>query len=133
MTTSKSKVEFYDSIDVLNLERFSMFNKFIMLDAEIGATVFDFDKIVVRVHEFIDKELFTEAKNELMNLRLVVNNILTGNSPKGLAFASLIKKINGKEVTDYSDANLKAILNRLSTEGLEILDVHKTIEQVKKK
>ena len=35
-------LEFFDGIDVMPMQRFNAFNKFVMLDAELGSTVFDF-------------------------------------------------------------------------------------------
>ena len=129
----KFDLELFDSIDKLPFERFNAFNKYVMLDSELGATVQDFDKVTVRVYEFISKEMYEEAKNELLNLRIVVNNILTGNSSKGLAFASLISKVNGKPLDDYSEEKLKALLSDLSKEGLDVKQVIEAAAEVKKK
>jgi hypothetical protein len=129
----KFDLELFDSIDQLPFERFNAFNKYVMLDSELGATVQDFDKITVRVYEFLNKEMYDDAKNELLNLRIVVNNILTGNSSKGLAFASLISKVNGKAMEDYSEDKLKALLLDLSKEGLDVKTVSETASEVKKK
>jgi len=129
----KIEVELFDTIDQLPFERFNAFNKYVMLDSELGATVQDFDKITVRVYEFITKEMYDEAKNELLNLRIVVNNILTGNSSKGLAFASSISKVNGKVVEDYSEEKLKELLVDLSKEGLDVKQVVDSTTEVKKK
>jgi hypothetical protein len=129
----KTELELFDSIDQLPFERFNAFNKYVMLDSELGATVQDFDKITVRVYEFLNKEMYDDAKNELLNLRIVVNNILTGNSSKGLAFASLISKVNGKAMEDYSEDKLKALLLDLSKDGLDVKTVAETASDVKKK
>lgn len=129
----KFELELFDSIDKLPFERFNAFNKYVMLDSELGATVQDFDKVTVRVYEFISKEMYEEAKNELLNLRIVVNNILTGNSSKGLSFASLISKVNGKPLDDYSEEKLKALLSDLSKEGLDVKQVIEAAAEVKKK
>ena len=129
----KFELELFDSIDQLPFERFNAFNKYVMLDSELGATVQDFDKITVRVYEFLNKEMYDDAKNELLNLRIVVNNILTGNSSKGLAFASLISKVNGKAMEDYSEDKLKALLLDLSKDGLDVKTVAETASDVKKK
>jgi len=129
----KFDLELFDSIDQLPFERFNAFNKYVMLDSELGATVQDFDKITVRIYEFLNKEMYDDAKNELLNLRIVVNNILTGNSSKGLAFASLISKVNGKAMEDYSEDKLKALLLDLSKEGLDVKTVSETASDVKKK
>ena len=133
LKVGKFELELFDSIDKLPFERFNAFNKYVMLDSELGATVQDFDKVTVRVYEFISKEMYEEAKNELLNLRIVVNNILTGNSSKGLSFASLISKVNGKPLDDYSEEKLKALLSDLSKEGLDVKQVIEAATEVKKK
>lgn len=130
MTT---ELEFYKSIEDLPLERFNAFNKYVMLDSELGSSVSDFDKTIIRVNEFIIKDMKDEANRELQNMRFVINNVLMMNNLKGLAFASMIKKINGKEVTDYSEDGLKKLLKQLSDEGLTIGEVNKTTSEVKKK
>jgi len=127
------KLEFYESIDKFPLERFNAFNKYVMLDSELGSTVQDFDKNVIRINEFISKDMLDEAKKELLNLRFVVNNILTGNDTKGLAYASTISRIDGKPVEDYSEENLKVILKKLSDNGLTIGEVVEKIKDIKKK
>ena len=126
-------LEFFDGIDVMPMQRFNAFNKFVMLDAELGSTVFDFDKINTRIMEFVSKDMKEEALKELLNLRLVYNNILNENDTNGLAFASLIKKINGEEVEDFSEKNLKEILLKLSKQGLDNVKIHETNTAVKKK
>ena len=126
-------LEFFDGIDVMPMQTFNAFNKFVMLDAELGSTVFDFDKINTRIMEFVSKDMKEEALKELLNLRLVYNNILNENDTKGLAFASLIKKINGEEVEDFSEKNLKEILLKLSKQGLDNVKIHETNTAVKKK
>ena len=129
----KKTVELYDNIDFMPFDRFNAFNKYVMLDSELGATIQDFDKITVRVYEFLNKEMIDEAKNEMLNLRIVVNNVLTENSSKGLAFASLICKIDSSVIEDYSEENLRKILLNLSNEGLDVKKVVESIKDVKKK
>jgi hypothetical protein len=127
------KIEFFEGILDMPFERFNYYNKYVMLDSELGSTVSDFDKIVVRINEFVTKDMKEEATKELLNLRFVVNNILSDESHKGLAFATLIKKFDGKEVNDYSTHNLKKILSTLSKSGLKVKDVLVKSEDLKKK
>ena len=126
-------LEFFESIDEFPLERFNAFNKYVMLDSELGSTIQDFDKNIIRINEFIAKDMLDEAKNELLNLRFVVNNILSENSPKGLAFANTIKKIDGKPLDDYSEEKLRAILKDLSADGLTVKEVYEHNKDLKKK
>jgi hypothetical protein len=129
----KTKLEFYSSIEELPLERFNAFNKYVMLDSELGSNVQDFDKTILRINEFMLKDMKDEASRELQNVRFVINNVLTMNNVKGLAFASMIKTINGKELTDYSETNLKRVLKDLSDDGLTVGEVIKETSEVKKK
>jgi hypothetical protein len=104
-----------------------------MLDGELGSTVFDFDKVMIRVHEFIKNEMYTEAQRELLNIRIVYNNILEGNNVRGLAFAVMIKNMDGKAVEDYDSENLNLILKKLSKEGLDNVKVCEVRNDLKKK
>ena len=126
----KSKLEFYDTIDKFPLERFNAFNKYVMLDTELGSTVQDFDKTVIRIAEFMNKEMKEEANRELQNLRFVLNNVLSGNNTKGLAYACTIKKIDGVLLDDFSEDNLKRILKELD---LTVGEVEEHNSEVKKK
>ena len=126
-------LEFYESIEELPLQRFNAFNKYVMLDSELGNTVQDFDKMVVRVSEFMSKEMYEDARAELMNMRIVYHNVLTENDVKGLAFASTIKRYKGKDVLDYSEENLRKILDDLEKEGLTVKEVVDKNNDLKKK
>ena len=133
LALENNKVEFFSSIKDLPFTRFNDFNRFVMMDAEIGGTIQDFDKFVVRMNEFITKDLKDEAVKELLNLRLNVNNILNGINYRGLAFACLIKKMNGKEVHDVSLDNINKILKTLSGSGMTIGNVTDKVDELKKK
>lgn len=133
ITIGKHKIEFFDGILDMPFERFNYYNKYVMLDAELGSTVQDFDKVIIRINEFVSKDMKDEATKELINLRFVVNNVLSEKSHKGLAFATLIKKFDGKEIEDYGEDNLKTMLIKLSRQGLKVKDVITNNEDLKKK
>ena len=86
----KHKIEFYDSIDSLPFDRFNSFNKYVMLDAELGSDV------------------------------------------RGLAFACLVRRIDGEKVHDFSIENMRSILDKLSGWGLEIGHVRNNTDVIKK-
>ena len=44
IVNKKHSVILFDSIDELQIERFNAFNRFVMLDAEVGGTIFDYDR-----------------------------------------------------------------------------------------
>jgi hypothetical protein len=129
----KHKIEFYDSIDLMPFDRFNSFNKFIMLDAELGSDVIAFDQKISKIFEFLGKEMSKNATNELYNLRVVYHNIMEMNNNKGLAFACLIRSIDGEPLKNYSIENLRAVLEKLNSWGLKMLDVSEHSDNVKKK
>ncbi len=126
-------IEFYSDVSELPFARFNSFNKYVMLDAELGSTVQDFDKTWVRINEFMDKDMLDDAKRELLNMRIVYHNIISENDVKGLAFASMIKKYKGKQIDDFSEEKLKELLQELSSKGLTIKDVADKNSDLKKK
>ena len=128
----KHTVEFYDSIDSLPFDRFNSFNKFVMLDAELGSDVIAFDQKISKIFQFLGKEMTKEATGELYNLRNTYHNIMTQNNVRGLAFACLIRKIDDKKIEDYSIENMKSILNKLSGWGLEIGQIKESNDSIKK-
>ena len=129
----KHKIELFDSIDNLPFDRMNAFNKYVMLDAQLGSNVLDFDKILIKAHQFIQAKMNDQAAQELINIRQVVHNILTGTNLKGFAFASMIKTIDDKEIKDYSIGGLGEILNKLSEWGLTGGNVNAATEDLKKK
>ena len=128
----KHTVEFYDSIDSLPFDRFNSFNKFVMLDAELGSDVIAFDQKISKIFQFLGKEMIKEATGELYNLRNTYHNIMTENNVRGLAFACLIRKIDDEKIEDYSIENMKSILKKLSGWGLEIGHVKESNDSIKK-
>lgn len=128
----KHTVEFYDSIDSLPFDRFNSFNKFVMLDAELGSDVIAFDQKISKIFQFLGKEMTKEATGELYNLRNTYHNIMTQNNVRGLAFACLIRKIDDEKIEDYSIENMKSILKKLSGWGLEIGQIKESNDSIKK-
>tara|TARA_R110001599_G_scaffold120898_1_gene292117 strand:- start:146 stop:802 length:657 start_codon:yes stop_codon:yes gene_type:complete len=104
-----------------------------MLDAELGSDVIAFDQKISKIFEFLGKEMTKNATNELYNLRVVYHNIMEMNNNKGLAFACLIRSIDGEPLKNYSIENLRAVLEKLNSWGLKMLDVSEHSDNVKKK
>lgn len=107
------KVEFYDSIDELPVVRYQRFNKMLLVDAGVGSDISDFDNHIERVLTFIANGKNEMAATELSNLRQNVFFVQQNLSPRFLAFASLIKSIDGKPCNDISDDGLQRTLQRL--------------------
>lgn len=100
----------YDSIDEMPIVNFQKYNKYLLIDSGIGSDIDDVDAHLVRLAKLIKSDT-AKANQELLNLRQNLHMIVSGISPKYLAFAALIYSVDGKVVTDLSDDNLKSILN----------------------
>jgi hypothetical protein len=113
----RTKLMLYTDIDQLPAERFSKVNKFWMLHDELGSSFEDIDRIhISRIKLALDDKV--KASKILDNMRVLIHNIINKVNPESMAFACLIHSIDGVEITDLSDENLKKIITELSTKGL---------------
>lgn len=130
-TVGKNKIEIYDSIDELPIRRFHKFNKYMLVDAGIGSDLNDINDHIFKTIRYVDKGDKENAKRQLDNLRQSLYMVSQETNIKHLSFMVLIKSINGKEVHDLSDDNMKRLLKFFENESKSFLD--KLIEFVKKK
>lgn len=124
-------IKIYDSIDELPIINFQKYNKYLLIDSGIGSDVNDIDAHITRIAKFIKAGSQDKALQELQNMRQNMYMINSGISPKYLAFAALIHSIDGKELTDLSDDNLKEVLENIK--HLEHSAIEKFLIWLKKK
>lgn len=127
---AKKKLAIYDSIDELPIINYQKFNKYCIFDSNVGSNLDDIQQHINAVMKLVDRDV-AKAKTELQNMLMGLSMIVSEISPKYLAFAALIHSIDGKEVKDYSDENLKRIIASLQTEKHNIL--LELFESLKKK
>lgn len=120
----------YDAIDELPIKRFHKFNKMLLIDAGIGSDLADFDTHLQRAIIYAGSKTPQMAITELNNLRQNVWMIQTELSPKHLAFATLVKKIDGVEYEDISDDALKKIIEIFA--DVPVKEITAPIEVAKK-
>lgn len=126
-------VELYDSAEVLPIKRYQRFNKYLMIDNEVGSCFEDFDKRTMKIIELLKKDLKNEAVIEMENRRQMVFNSYENYSPKNLALAILVYSINGVVFNDYSESKLDEIVNELDKIGFTKILMDQEIDEVKKK
>ena len=127
---NKHTVEIYDSIDELPIKRFQKFNKYMLIDSGIGSDFQDVLSHIDRAKIYI-KSNPVMAATELDNMRQSIYLLVDELSPKHMAFAALVRKIDGEEMNDISDAGLKRVLEILSEAKKGWLDG--VLNSVKKK
>lgn len=120
----------YDSIESLPIVRFHKYQKLLLIDSGVGADIDSLDQRLEKARRFLMAGKNEQAEKELENLRQCVHLVQTGLSPKHMAFAALVTKVDGKEY-DGSDEALQSVTDLLSdvTEG----ELTAQIEAVKKK
>lgn len=127
----KFEVEIYDAIEDLPMQRFHKYNKMLLVDAGIGSDLADFDRHVEKAAIYARSKTPELAAVELDNMRQNVYFIQTGISPRHLAFAVLVKSIDGKEYNDLSDDGLQKIVDMFA--DVPIKDITAEFAAVKKK
>lgn len=125
------KVEIYDAIDMLPIPRFHKYQKYLLVDSGVGSDIQAFDQRVEKARRFMMVGQTDKAIKEFENLRQCVFMIQSELSPRHLAFACLVKSIDGRECGDLSDDGLRGVLDKFkdATEG-ELTD---QLDSVKKK
>ena len=106
---NKHKIEIFDAIDEMPIQRFQKYNKYMLIDSGVGSDLQDILDHVERAKIYI-KENPTMAVAELDNLRQAIYLVSEEMSPKYMAFAVLVNKIDGKPADDLSDVGLKKVL-----------------------
>lgn len=109
------KVELYDSIDELPIVRYNKYNKLMLIETGVGSDLNDINSHVNKIKGFMNKSDNKSAFIELDNLRQNLYFISQSMSPKYLAFAVLVKSIDGVIQFDLSEESLKKIIDVLSS------------------
>lgn len=126
-------VEYFDAIDDLPIVRHHRFNEFISLGSGIGSTMGDVDKHIMGAVQMVQKGDKDMAVNKLLNMRQCIIFAIENVSPESMAFAVLVHKIDGVEMTDTTDHGLKKVVGMLSEIKITYGMVKSIIEFVKKK
>ena len=113
----RTKLMLYTDIDQLPAERFSKVNKYWMLNDELGSSFDDIDRIHI-TRLILSLNDTDKAKRVIDNMRVLIYNIINEVNPESLAFMCLVFSIDGVEIVDLSDENLKRTLKYLSDRGL---------------
>lgn len=127
------KIEVYDNTQNLPILRFQKFNKYLMLANEVGNSFEDYDARTAKALQFLQKNMVTEAIQELNNRRQAVFNAYNEYSPAGRGFAILVKKIDDKVYTGISPDELDEVLRHLEKVGIGYDMTLKTMTEIKKK
>ena len=127
------EIVYYETPHDLPIRRYQKFNKYLMIAAEVGETLGDYDRRTQRAIVYLNNNDTANAAKELQNRRQAVFNALQEYSPTGLALACMVKSINGQQFNDISNEGLQHILNELDKQQLSRFSLIENIERLKKK
>lgn len=127
----KHTIEIYDAIDELPVVRFHAYNKMLLIDSGVGSDLQDVDNHIEKAMRYAKSKTPELAAVELDNLRQNIYLIQSSINPRHLAFAALVKTIDGKEYNDISDSGLQNVVDMLS--DVTISELTAELEAVKKK
>jgi hypothetical protein len=127
----KHSVTTWQTIDELPIDRFSSWNKYMMLDGALGGSFEDIDRLhIATIAQVLDDK--QKAMQQLMNLRELVYGVISGVNYQHRAYCCLVHSIDGVETTDYSDTGIGETLKQLSQIGVSHGDVKKKTRIAKK-
>ena len=105
-------IEIFDSIDEMPINRFQKYSKYMLIDSGVGSDLQDILDHIERA-KIYTKTNPALAVTELENMRQALYLVSEEMSPKYMAFAVLVNKIDGKPADDLSDVGLKRVLDTL--------------------
>lgn len=127
------EVVFYETAEKMTMKRYQRFNKYLMIDNEVGSDFGSFDAKLAKAVSYLKKGMTEPAAKELDNFRQMVYNSFMNYSPQNMALALLVRSIGGEPCNDITAKGLEAVLDKL--EDLEFSKelALATIADVKKK
>jgi len=127
------QIEFYDSAEDLPIRRYQKFNKFLMIDNEVGSDFIDFNKRTAKAVDFLRNKMLEQAVQELENRRQMVYNSFMEYAPRDRALAILVRSIDGKLVSEFSADALDEVIDKLDSLELSKMKADQIVDESKKK
>lgn len=124
-------IEIFSDIEEMQSWRFMKFNKFVLIDSNIGATIEDVDRRFQNLYLMAKNEENDKIKNEINNLRQSIYFVLTETNTSMMSFIALINKVDGEYFNDLSDDGIKRMQNLLK--GMSIRTAKSIVQDIKKK
>lgn len=121
------KVEFYDNIEDLPIVQFHRYGKYCLVEGGIGDSIQDIDRHITRVINYLGDP--KKAHQELLNLRQCMYMVVTEQDIHHKATLCLVKSVDGKEWSDFSDSGLDKLYELVN--GATIKELNELVENVR--
>ena len=127
------KIEIYDDIKEMPAYRYNMYQKAMVFTSGIGNTLGDIVSKINNIRAMVgNKKCERQMNSELLALMQTFHFIDGGIDPRGLAFAAVVSRIDGEEVSIVTNDDLQALserLTRMMTRG----ELENALDGIKKK
>jgi len=119
-TVNGHTLVFYDSIEDLPITQFHRYSKHLLVAGGVGDSIADIDRHITRVINFLNDP--KKAYQELINLRQCIYLVATEQDVRNKATLCLVKNVDGKRWTDYSDSGLEELYQMINDATKKDLD-----------
>lgn len=126
------KLEIYSALEEMPARVFKRYNRYVVVNDYVGSDVGSIFQRLDSIKKLIKVDpdgAIVEASNMEATLNLIVGDI----NVEMLSFASLVKSVNGKRVTDFSSEGLNKMIDEWSGRGLTVGRIRGLLKKVKKK
>ena len=129
-TIGKKEVKLYTDIEEIPITRYSKFNKYMVLNEEVGHNFSDADAHFSKIYALINSP--AKLKTQLDNFRQLVYSLDKEQNFLNMAYACLVYSIDGIKCDDLTVSGINETLSKLTE--LTAKDVKKkaTISQIKR-
>lgn len=126
-------LEMYDSIDELPFSRFQEFNRALLIDTGLGSDFAAFDRHIEQARRYNATGKPEQVEQALLNLRQSIFFAMDRIGPESQAFVVLIHRMNGREIDNLSQDNIRRVIDNLSRKGMTVAKIRGILERIKKK
>jgi hypothetical protein len=130
---SENNIILYDCIEKAPIERYLKHNNFMAMAAETGENWEDLTTRIKRSNGYIASDDKQSAFKENSNLLMAFSFIKNEFSPSAMAYAVMVKSIDGIPCDDISESGLLETIKKVSALGVSFEDIKTDNERVKKK
>lgn len=130
--TTKHRYEIYDSIEDMPIVRYHKFNQLLVMGNGVGNDGNAILSHIGAARQLIRDGKTKEADLELANVYHTVSFMTNLTDPKNMAFAALVKSIDGKECDDITQAGLEAI-SAIIQDDMKVGERDDALDGIKKK
>lgn len=110
---SGHRLELYDSVDEMPMVRYHKFTQYLVLGCGLGKDAEELATRVAGIRRLVADGETGKADVELLNMQQALQFAMDCVDPRGLAFAALVRTLDGEEQTDVTSDGLQRLSERL--------------------